>query len=109
MTTTINLRGPRWWYAVLALVIALSLWMMMTGCATCPPADVIVRPVEVLVPVPVTGEQLVICHAPTLKICDQPTIGEKVTCIGENVLRWVACHESNIGEMEAHNRAVTVP
>ena len=93
---------------VLALAVAVVAWLMLnTGCRTCAP-EIVYTPQPYPVPVPVTGEQLIICHAPTYEVCDQATAAERVKCVGRNHIALEVCHEQNVGEMEAHNAAVTV-
>ena len=91
-------------FAGVVFVCFLFALLANVGCATCKP-EVITTPEVVEIPVPAAGEELPVCRV-ALEVCHQPTITERVQCIGRNVADLIACHDSNVATIDAHNEGI---
>ena len=92
-------------FAAVVVVTALVALLVNSGCAsTCVP-EVVTVPVTVEVPVPAIGEPLPVCRI-ELEVCHESTVAARVQCIGRNVAQLIACHDTNVATIEAHNEGV---
>ena len=102
----IKKRGIDWWLVAVALAAALTFWIIITtGCATCEPI-VIKEPVEVLVPVPVPPEPLLLPPLPEYEECAQDDPRGRLACVGRNVVKLREYARQLLDEIEAHNAAI---
>lgn len=95
-----------WPLIFLAIVIAITAWIMLSGCGSCPPAEVVTVPVEVEVPVPVPPKALDVPVPPEYETCDQDVIAEVLSCVARNVVKLRAWASELLAELEAHNSAL---
>jgi hypothetical protein len=82
--------------------------LVLAGCATCEPT-VIKEPVEVRVPVYVPPEPFQVPAAPEYEACVQMDSRGLLACVGRNVVKLREHARLLLGEIEAHNAAVSDP